>query len=53
MPEFTIISKRKVYRATAKSVQALTKALRASGIVWQAIHEDKVSTYGSAHHQAR
>lgn len=39
--QFTVIGKRSVYRIAAKSIQQLTRALRASGIVWQAIHEDK------------
>ena len=41
MPQFTVVSKKRVYRVKAKSIQALTKALRAAGIVWQGIHEDK------------
>lgn len=41
MPQFTVIGKRRVYRVNAKSVQALTRALRDVGIVWQAVHEDK------------
>ncbi|UVF61117.1 hypothetical protein SEA_EULA_62 [Microbacterium phage Eula] len=41
MPQFTVISKKRVFRVRAKSVQALTRALRSVGIVWQAIHEDK------------
>lgn len=41
MAQFTVIGKKKVFRVQAKSVQALTRALRQVGIVWQAIHEDK------------
>lgn len=41
MAQFTVIGKKRVYRVQAKSIQALTKALRQVGIVWQAIHEDK------------
>ncbi|AYN55933.1 hypothetical protein PBI_COLTRANE_62 [Microbacterium phage Coltrane] len=41
MAQFTVIGKKKVYRVQAKSIQALTRALRQVGIVWQAIHEDK------------
>ncbi|AUG84857.1 hypothetical protein PBI_DISMAS_60 [Microbacterium phage Dismas] len=41
MAQFTVIGKRRVFRVNAKSVQALTRALRSVGIVWQAIHEDK------------
>jgi len=39
--QFTVVGKKRVYRVPAKSIQQLTRALRASGIVWQAIHEDK------------
>lgn len=42
MKQFTVIGKKRVYRVKAKSIQALTRALRADGIVWQGIHEDKV-----------
>lgn len=41
MPQFTVIGKKRVYRVKAKSVQALTKAMRAVGIVWQAVYEDR------------
>lgn len=41
LKQFTVIGKRKVFRVAAKSVQQLTRELRASGIVWQGIHEDK------------
>ena len=41
MPQFTVIGKKRVFRVKAKSVQALTRALRAVGIPWQGIHEDK------------
>lgn len=41
MAQFTVIGKKRVYRVAAKSVQHLTKKLRAAGIVWQGIHEDK------------
>ena len=41
MAQFTVIGKKRVYRVSAKSIQALTRALRAAGITWQAIHEDK------------
>jgi hypothetical protein len=46
MPQFTVIGKKRVFRVKAKSVQALTKALRSVGIVWQGIHEDKESARG-------
>ena len=41
MKFFTVIAKKRVLRVKAKSIQQLTRALRDSGIVWQAIHEDK------------
>lgn len=41
MSHFTVVSKKHVYRVQAKSSQALTRALRASRISWQAIYEDK------------
>ena len=41
MPQFTVIGKKRVFRIRAKSVQALTRAMRSVGIVWQGIHEDK------------
>lgn len=41
MAQFTVIQTKRVLRVQAKSIQALTKALRGSGIHWQAIHEDK------------
>ncbi|QUE26100.1 hypothetical protein SEA_SANASANA_62 [Microbacterium phage SanaSana] len=46
MPQFTVVGKKRVYRVKAKSVQALTRALRSVGIVWQAIHEDKEAARG-------
>lgn len=46
MPQFTVIGKKRVFRVRAKSVQALTKAMRAVGLTWQGIHEDKEATRG-------
>ncbi|UDG78767.1 hypothetical protein SEA_INDYLU_65 [Microbacterium phage IndyLu] len=46
MPQFTVIGKRRVFRVSAKSVQALTKAMRAVGLTWQGIHEDKEAARG-------
>lgn len=39
--QFTVVGLKRVYRVPAKSIQQLTQALRAAGIRWQAIHEDK------------
>lgn len=39
--QFTVITKRRVFRVAARSVQQLTQAMRSVGIVWQGIHEDK------------
>jgi hypothetical protein len=41
LKQFTVIGKRAVMRRAAKSVQDLTKQMRAEGFVWQGIHEDK------------
>lgn len=41
LKQFTVITKKRVLRVAAKSVQQLTRELRAAGIVWQAVHEDK------------
>lgn len=41
LKQFTVIGKKTVWRRAAKSVQDLTKQLRAEGIIWQGIHEDK------------
>jgi len=38
---YTVIANNRVLRVKAKSIQALTKALRSAGFRWQAIHEDK------------
>lgn len=38
--QFTVVTKKRVIRVGAKSIQQLTQALRAVGIVWLAIHED-------------
>ena len=46
MAQFTVVTKRRVFRVRAKSVQALTRALRAVGITWQGIHEDKEAARG-------
>lgn len=39
--QFTVVTKKRVIRVSAKSVQHLTQALRSVGIAWQGIHEDK------------
>lgn len=39
--QFTVLTKTKVFRVAAKSIQQLTRELKASGIVWIGIHEDK------------
>lgn len=41
MAQFTVIQSKRTLRIQAKSIQALTKALRGAGIHWQGIHEDK------------
>lgn len=41
LKQFTVIGKRAVWRRAAKSVQDLTKQLRAEKLVWQGIYEDK------------
>lgn len=41
MKQFTVIGKKSVYRVAGKSVQHVTRQLRAARITWQAIHEDK------------
>lgn len=41
MAQFTVIQDKHVLRVQAKSIQALTQALRRAGQRWQAIHEDK------------
>lgn len=38
--QFTVITKKRVYRVAAKSVQQLTQALNDVGIKFQAVHED-------------
>lgn len=40
LKQFTVIGKRTVVRRAAKSVQDLTRQLRAEKFVWQGIHED-------------
>lgn len=39
--QFTIIQSHRVLRVRAKSIQALTRALKSVGIRWLAIDEDK------------
>ena len=41
MAQFTVITKKRVYRVAAKSIQQLTRALRDVGLGWLAIHEDR------------
>jgi hypothetical protein len=41
MPHFTVIQQNRVLRLNAKSIQALTQALRAGNQRWLGIHEDK------------
>lgn len=43
MAYFTVIQPKRVLRIKAKSVQALTRALHASGLKWLAVHQDKDS----------
>lgn len=43
MKQFTVITKKSVWRYAAKSVQALTRQLAKDGIEYLAIHEDKES----------
>ena len=42
MAQFTVVQSTRVLRVNAKSIQALTKALRSVGMKYQAIHEDRV-----------
>lgn len=39
--QFTVVTKKRVIRVAARSIQHLTQALREVGIVYQGVHEDK------------
>lgn len=41
MAQFTVIQPARVLRVEAKSIQALTRALKAAGQRWLGIHEHK------------
>lgn len=41
--QFTVVTKKRVLRVPAKSIQQLTKALRQSKITWLAIHQDEAA----------